>query len=155
MDRIMRERCVFFLMFMLIPSIAFAGFNVCPNVDGEISSIRLDGNPINGCHYFQHEVDANFDSVKALLKSVRRDFLLIQGKDVVEKTTAAKNAILQAEIDSAAAQQCVSLDSLDITLKQAFVAWLQVYNSKVPSSRQVSNAELKAQVLTNAGVSCP
>ena len=82
-------------------------------------------------------------------------FHKVVGGIVVEKTQIEKDIILQDEADAAEAQQCTSLNNLEITIKASLAAWLQVYNFKVPVQYQVSNAELKAQVISNEGVTCP
>jgi len=122
MDRI-KEKCVFLLMFLLIPSTAIATISVCPNKDGNISSFSLFGNPKSGCHNFMHGVESNFDTVKGLLKTVPDRYLLISGKNVIEIDQTQKNAVdqkiaddqAQAKADAKIARELAFDNSLDDT----------------------------------------
>lgn len=94
MDRI---KLIGFLLFTVLCSTAQAGINVCPNVDGPISSFRLSGNPQSNCHYFQSGNDANYNLVKSLLQTTPKRFLDIVGKNIVKKSQFEIDAILLAE----------------------------------------------------------
>ena len=84
------------------------------------------------------------------LTNVPVKYLKQSGGAVVEMTQAEKDAVDAEELAEANATRATAIDNLDITIKDAFVAWLQVYNSKVPAQYQVTPAELKAKVLENA-----
>ena len=60
--------------------------------------------------------------------------------------------ILQAEADAEEHAQNDAVDELDIPIKDAFTAWLTLYNSKVPAQYQVAPAELKQQDKDDLGL---
>ena len=147
-----KKTILLFLIIFFIATTSFAGFNICDS-NGKLS--KRGRSPIVGCLYFNDDNMAEYTRVKNLWSSIRSDFIKIVNGIVVEKSQVEKDVILQAEIDAAEASQCVSINDLSITMKDAFVAWLQIFNSKVPVQYRVTPAELKAKVIANKGLSCP
>ena len=86
------------------------------------------------------------------LSGIPVKYLKQSGGAVVEMTQAEKDAVDAEELAEANQAIATSIDNLDISIKDAFIAWLQVYNAKVPVAYQVTPAELKAKVLENAGL---
>lgn len=70
-------------------------------------------------------------------------------REMIQAEKDQLDAFLKAQGD---AQKTTNINNLDITIKDAFVAWLQVYNSKVPAQFRVTPTELKNKVLENEGL---
>lgn len=142
------KKYLFVLLFMFISNSAFAGYNVCYDQNGE-NLIVTGSNPRVGCLYFYDGDMAEYNRVKTLYQTVGLKFMKVVNGVVEEMSQAEKDAILQAEADAQALAQTTSDNNLDVTLKEAFVVWLAVYNSKVPTEYQVTGAELIQKIKDN------
>jgi len=75
--------------------------------------------------------------------------------NTVLSQTAVESRISQiisdAELTPAkiAAAQSAADDDLQVSVKEAFTAWVQVYNSKVPAQYRVTKVELVEQIKAN------
>lgn len=87
---------------------------------------------------------------EATYNSITRFHIVVNDK-VVELKQAEKDVILQAESDAQEQSQIASINELEITQKEAWVAWLKLYNAKVPLQYRVTPLELKNQVLKDKG----
>lgn len=127
------------------------GFNIC--YDGEGKNIYKTGSsPIDGCLYFSDNDVTEYNRVFSLVNTIRNDFLKVENGVVVEISQAEQDVILQQEEDAEYQRQRDSVGALEITIKDAFTAWLQLYNSKVPAQYQVTPLELKNQVKGDLGL---
>lgn len=136
------KNIIMFLMMMVISTTVFAGFNICD--DGGL--VKRGSSPIVGCLYFNDDNISEYNRVKTLFSGVRHDFLEIVGGVVVEKSQAEKDIILTAEALAQSVAEAEAKNNLQVTIKQAFTAWLTVYNSKVPLQYQVTANEITSEL---------
>jgi len=80
------------------------------------------------------------------------DVSIVTGDRVIPLTQAEIDAILQSESDAQKASETATVNSFDITAKDAFIAWIKVYNSKVPAQYQVSKSEMIQQIKADKGL---
>ena len=133
------KKLIFALIF-LFPTIVFAGFNICDN-----NGLSKQGSsPIQGCLYFSDYNITEYDRVKALWSSTRRDFLKIENGIVVEKTQAEKDAILQAEADAQAAAETQRQLDFDSALYNSSVSDAVMDNVDARIDAIASYSDLKA-----------
>lgn len=83
------------------------------------------------------------------VKDVAKKFWKIDKNQVIEMSQAEKDTILAAEVAAAQASQNAADDELQVTLKEAFVAWLELYNAKVPIQYRVTKSEMVQKVRDN------
>jgi len=150
---------IIFLIILLATSTVYAGDFACYNPSStpvsnrftnKLESIHTPSAPINCLKITR----AKLNQITTLYKF---DGSIIGSNDdkFILMTAQEQQDILDVEASAIEARQCVSINALNISTKEAFVAWLQVYNSKVPTSAQVSKTELKAQIISNKGIICP
>lgn len=84
--------------------------------------------------------------VNPSLPDVALKFMKINNGQVVEMSQAEKDIVLYEEQVAANAVIEQNADDLTITIKDAFTAFIKVYNSKVPVQYQITKAELVQQL---------
>ncbi len=134
------------LCFLFIASTALAGTRVFYN--GENVTRISKGSPALGALYYNDD-SPDYAIKMALIKSVPRKFLKVVVGELVERTQSEKDAILQAEAAIRQLAQDNADNELQVTLKEAFVAWLQIYNSKVPLQYRVTKNEIIQNIKNN------
>lgn len=77
---------------------------------------------------------------------------LAVGSRVIDMTQTEINAYLAEVKTTLDAEKTQRTNNLDVTIKDAFTAWLKVYNSKVPPQYRVTGAELIQQLKTDQGI---
>ena len=83
---------------------------------------------------------------------VEKKYQIVDSGSVREMTQQEKDIVDAEIIPDENAKNEANADNLNVTIKQAFIAWLDVYNSKVPSQYKVTGAELKQQLKDNIGL---
>ena len=134
------------LCFLFIASTTLAGTRVFYN--GENVTRISNGSPASGALYYNDD-SPDYTAKIALINSVPRKFLKVIAGELLERTQAEKDAILQAETDARQLAQDNADNELRVTLKEAFTAWLQLYNSKVPVQYKVTKDEMVTQIKSN------
>ena len=127
-------------------------FDIATN---KILSVRSgDGVKLGYCSVNNTNIASNvlLDPDLSALSGIPMKYWKQSGGSVVEMSQAEKDAVDAAELIAQSIQESTNVDNLDITIKDAFTAWLQLYNSKVPAQYQITGAELKQQVKTNKGL---
>lgn len=157
------KRTIFTISFLILCSVAHAEPWVC--FDGTTKYVNKvvegDGLHLGISGKDNSNIDPNcilataseYSDAQQVYKKV--DTGQAVGSRVVDWTAQEISDYEDALAAADEAAQCVSINDLDIMLKEAFVAWLQLYNSKVPAQYQVTNAEMKTQVRANRGITCP
>lgn len=120
--------------------------------------VEGDGMRLGICGLNNSNIDPNcilataqeYDLAKQAYKKV--DKSVISGSRVIDLTQAEKDAILQAEADAQKNAQIAIVDKFDITAKDAFTAWIKIYNSKVPLQYRVTRQEIKDQIKKDLGL---
>lgn len=135
----MRNKIIL-IIFLLITTNVFAGDYVCFDQDGTITGKykSVDGSNLSGCLRITREV---YEALTQWKK--------VSGGQVVDMTQAEIDAILQAEADAQAQAETTAVNNLDVTLREAFIAWLQLYNAKVPAQYQITAQEMIQQIRDN------
>lgn len=150
------------LLFCLVCTNASAEFIICQKPGSTLRTAQGDCLKLGVCSDFNNQglnpaciiaTDQEWLDAKGQFKKL--DKTIVTGSRVVDWTQSEIDAYNQAQADAENIGQCVSIDDLDVTIKEAFVAWLQVFNSKVPVQYQVTPVELKNQVISNRGIVCP
>ncbi len=134
------------LCFLMIAFSAIAGTRIF--YSGEDVTGISKGSPALGALYYNDD-SPDYVTKIALINSVPRKFLKVVAGELVERTQAEKDAILQAEEDARQVAQDNADNELQVTLKEVFVAWLQIYNSKVPAQYQVTKNALIQKIKSN------
>ena len=132
--------------FLLISFSAIAGTNIF--YSGEDVTGISKGSPAVGALYYNDD-SPDYTAKMVLIKSVPRKFLKVVAGELVERTQAEKDAILQAEVDARQLAQDNADNELQVTLKEAFIAWLQIYNSKVPIQYRITKNEIIQNIKNN------
>lgn len=133
---------------------SYAGIGVCHDGSGNMVSASKSTTPENfksaNCEYYSipPTSKAKYERVKTVLTTVPFRYIKWD-TEPVEMTQAEKDAVDQAIADKQAQEEQTRVENLDITIKDAFQAWLQVYNSKVPAQNRVTGQELIDQLKTN------
>lgn len=89
---------------------------------------------------------------KAHEQYVEFDGAVVSGSRIVDLRQAKIDVILSQQAAEVTAQKTTSVNNLDITIKDAFLAFLTVYNSKVPANYRITPTELKNQLKTDLGL---
>lgn len=89
---------------------------------------------------------------QAGLANKKIDTTVVTGSRIVDMTQVEIDAIVQANADAVIVSKTQSTNNLDVSIKEAFIAWLKVYNSKVPAQYRVTGAELIQQLKTDRGL---
>lgn len=85
-----------FFSFFCLQGTAFAGMSVCHDGSGTVTRVELRGNSIDGCNFYdsgQNISDAEYVSLRSLLKSVPRKYLKYENGNVLEMNTVEKAAV--------------------------------------------------------------
>jgi hypothetical protein len=134
------------LLILLFLPFLWAGDYVCFDDNGYIDEkyISVDG--------------SNLDQRADCLKVTREVFEAltrwkkVSGGAVMDMTQAEIDAILAAEAQANTQAQTEQVNNIEVTLKEAFTAWLKVYNSKVPAQYRVTAQELINQLKADKGL---
>lgn len=79
-------------------------------------------------------------------------FLKVKNGQVVEMTQAEKDAIIQAEQQAQHDAQVQNVNNLGVTVKDMIVAFVKVYNSKVPPQYRITKQEIIDQIKQDLGL---
>ncbi len=134
----MKRATMFLISLLLIPSIAFAGFNVCDLGD---RLVKKGTSPISGCLYFNDDNMTEYNRVKVLHGSIRPDFLEIVGGVVVEKSQADKDAILAAEAQAAIDAENARITAIDDGLDTASSIRLTKVEQRIDNISNLADAK--------------
>ena len=116
---------------MSITIFSFAGTNVF--YDGEdIMSVR-QGSLTSGALYYNDD-SPNYTQIMALLNSNPIKFLKIENGEVIERTQAEKDIILQAEADAQAQAEEDALQRYDVSNLELLTALVKRINVRMPSN---------------------
>lgn len=131
------------LFFLLISTKSYAGFNICD--EGRL--VKKGSSPIEGCLYFNDDNINEYNRVKTLFGSTRRDFLKIENGIVVEKTQAEKDSILQSEADAQAQAIEDALDKFEVSNIELMTALIQRINVRIADD--ITKQEIIDQIKAN------
>jgi len=141
-----------FIILLLITSPAYAGMPVCFDGSGNITSSSLSSSPKTGCLYFSDSDITKYNAARTLLTTVQKKHLKVVSNNLVELTVSEKSILAGQELISSNAARAANIDSLKVTASDAFVAFIKVYNSKVPISERITKSELIGQIKTDKGL---
>lgn len=145
------RKCLILLWLVLLTTPACAGISVCYNGTA-VTSFALSSGPQAGCIYYNDSDLAEYERVKTLLKTVSQKYLKIDLGTVYEMSQAEKDAVDAAEQVAANTAANATVDNLEVTSKDIWVAFIQVYNSKMPVQYRITAQEIKDQIKINLGI---
>ena len=139
----MRNNILILIVLFLSASSCLAGDYICFDENGAITEKyrSVDGSNLiirDDCMKITREV---YEALTQWKK--------VNDGKVIDLTQQEIDEILKSQEDAELLAKETSDNNLDVTLKEAFIAWLAVYNSKVPSQYQVSSAELIQKIKDN------
>lgn len=145
------------VLFAIAMSLAFcfpahAGIQICSDLAGNVTSARLRANPKDGCIYVNDDTPAEYSRVKDLLTTEPVKFLEVDSGQMVKRPQPEIDQIIANEAAAAAAAEAARADKLEVELKDALVAFIKVYNSKVPAQYRVTKKEIVDQIKVDKGL---
>lgn len=138
------------LIFLFVCSTAFAGDYVCYNpasatVSDQVDHIMLS---VDGSNLPAECIKVDRSTAQTLMSGKWK----WSGSDFVALDQTELDALDAVTAAADLAQKKSDANNLNISIKDAFQAWLTVYNSKVPAQYRVTGQELINQYKTDHGL---
>ena len=116
-------------------------------------SVSVSNHPETNCLRVSHvKIDEINRFYKYTGQGNDKDNYIDHDVKFVEMTQAEKDAILLAEETARKLGEATQVDAFNITAKDAFTAFIKVYNSKVPANQKITKAELIQQIKDDKGL---